>query len=375
MHEPDLRFLERAVELGRRGWGRVHPNPLVGCVLAREGRVVGEGWHEEFGAPHAEVRALERAGEAARGATAYVSLEPCRHQGKTPPCSGALRRAGVARVVYGAADPGAESGGGGSELAGAGVEVTGPLFGEREAFRENPSFFHEAWTGRSYVALKLALTLDGRIARRTGERTTVSGALARHEVQLLRAGHDAVMVGAATARVDDPLLTVREPVPMRKHPARIVIDPSATLPTGAALFRDVASAPLAVFVAEDAPEERLERLEEAGATVHPVAGSEAGLDLGAVLGVCHRTGLFSILCEGGGRLASSLLAGGHLSRMYLVLAPHALGEGGVPAFVGPSPRDAWAGWLPSLPPRVLGPDVLITWDRLPAARSPTARAS
>jgi diaminohydroxyphosphoribosylaminopyrimidine deaminase/5-amino-6-(5-phosphoribosylamino)uracil reductase len=137
-------LLERAVVLGRQGWGRVHPNPLVGCVIARDGEVLGEGWHEEYGGPHAEVQALNRAGEAARGATVYVSLEPCRHQGKTPPCTDALMRAGVRRVVYGAADPGADSGGGAEALRAAGLEVIGPTMSERQAIHENPAFMHNA---------------------------------------------------------------------------------------------------------------------------------------------------------------------------------------------------------------------------------------
>ena len=362
--EDDLWHLDRATALGRRGWGRVHPNPLVGCVLVKRGRVVGEGWHEEFGVPHAEIRALERALTEARGATAYVSLEPCRHHGKTPPCALALREAGVVRVVFGAADPGAESGGGADELRAAGIEVVGPLASEREAFRENPAFFHEAWTGKAYVALKLALGLDGRITQRRGMRTVVSGADSLAEVQRLRAGHDAVLIGAGTARVDDPLLTVRASVPMRTPPTRVVLDPQATLSTEAALFRDIATVPLVVFVRENVPDEVVRRLEAAGATVHPVAGDADELDLVQVLEVCHRSGLRSLLCEGGAHLATSLLAGRLLSRMYLVFTPRTLGVEGVPAFRGTLATDAWSHWEPSVLPRVLGKDVLLTWDRL-----------
>ncbi len=162
----DLEFLARAEALAGQGWGRVHPNPMVGCVLGRSGELVGEGWHEVFGGPHAEVRALERAGEAARGATAYVTLEPCRHQGKTPACTDALLRSGVRRVVFGASDPGVESGGGGGELRRAGLEVVGPLYNEREARRVNPAFHHTVRHGTPYVAIKLATSLDGRAGRR-----------------------------------------------------------------------------------------------------------------------------------------------------------------------------------------------------------------
>ncbi len=170
----DRDFLQRAVEIGRNGWGRVHPNPMVGCVIVRAGEVIAEGWHEALGGPHAEVNALRQAGDLSRGATAYVSLEPCNHFGRTPPCSTALREAGVSRVIYGATDPGSDSSGGGKALRSAGVEVIGPVLSPNEARRENPAFFFNHASQATYLALKLAQTLDGRIADASGHRTSIT---------------------------------------------------------------------------------------------------------------------------------------------------------------------------------------------------------
>lgn len=358
----DTHFLERAVELGRRGWGGVHPNPLVGCVLVRDGEVVGEGWHEEYGGPHAETRALERAGAGARGSTAYVSLEPCRHEGKTPACTGALIRSGVSRVVFGAPDPGRESGGGGTELASAGVEVTGPVFGPERAWSENPAFFDWHRTERPHVSLKLALSLDGRIAQAPGRRTELTGPEARTEVHRLRTGFDAVMIGSGTGRVDDPLLTVREVALRRGHPVRIILDSRLRVDPGAALFRDTETAPLWVFCREDASELRMEALEAAGARVHPVpaASHGEGVALEAVLERCGAMGVRSILCEGGGVLSAALIREGVVRRLYALVAPRILGTSGVPGFPGiPDPLE----WVQAREPLRLGHDTLLTLDR------------
>jgi len=359
----DEAHLERARLLARSGWGHVHPNPLVGCVLVRDGEVVGEGWHREFGGPHAEVVALATAPDRTEGATAYVSLEPCDHHGQTPPCTQALLRAGVRRVVFGAADPGVESGGGARTLRDAGVDVVGPVWSDVEAFAENPAFFHRHRHPGPWLALKLALTLDGRIAVAPGRRTRISGPEADRSVHRLRSGFDALLVGAGTARTDDPRLTVRLVPEGRVPPRRIVLDPSATLPTEAALFEEAGRAPVHVFVRRDAAEDELERLEAAGAHVHSVVGKGSLLDLEAVLDVCRDIGIGSILCEGGARVAASLLRGRLASRLYLVVAPRALGEEGVPAF-GPHAGDLpWGDFHRVLPPEGWGPDTLIVLDR------------
>jgi diaminohydroxyphosphoribosylaminopyrimidine deaminase/5-amino-6-(5-phosphoribosylamino)uracil reductase len=274
----------------------------------------------------------------------------------------------VSRVVYGVADPGTQSGGGGEALRGGGVEVIGPALSEREGIHENPAFFHNTRTGRTFLALKLAMSLDARIAARVGERTQLTGAAAHLWVHALRAEHDAVMVGAGTAHVDDPRLTVREDVPLKRQPARIVVDSGATLTPGSQLFRDVEDAALVVFVREDVPEASMERLESAGAEVHPVPAAPGGVDLSAVLRVCWDIGIRSVLCEGGGLMGSSLLAEGLVQRLYLLLAPLTLGSAAVPAFAD-LPEGAWTRWAPAGGSRALDEDALVVYDRLPHGRS------
>jgi diaminohydroxyphosphoribosylaminopyrimidine deaminase / 5-amino-6-(5-phosphoribosylamino)uracil reductase len=361
----DIRYLERARELARRGWGRVHPNPLVGCLLVRDGEVLAETYHQEFGGPHAEALALEGARSRAEGATAYVTLEPCNHQGKTPPCARALLLAGVRRVVYGAVDPGVESSGGAETLRRGGVQVVGPVWSETEARAENPAFFHAARSKTPYLALKLAMTLDARVAAAPGMRTRITGPEADREVHRLRSGFDALMVGAGTARVDDPRLTVRLVPPGRVPPRRIVLDPMASLASNAALFADAAGVPVHVFTRRDAPEDDLERLEIAGAHVHPLGGSGAPgiVDLESVLQACREMGIGSILCEGGARLAGALLREARVHRLYLFIAPFTLGRSGVDAFPADGELLSWRDFLPAHPPALHGRDTLVILDR------------
>ena len=352
--DADATHLRRAVELGRRGWGGVHPNPMVGCVLVKDGRVVGEGWHERWGGAHAEVRALQAAGPLAEGSTAYVSLEPCRHEGKTPACTGALAGAGVVRVVYGAADPGAESGGGGAALRASGVEVSGPHLRAEDAARENPAFHHRFRDDRAWVGLKLALSLDGAVNEAGETRTRLTGPETAREVHRLRSGFDAVLIGSGTARIDDPLLTVREVEAPRGQPRRIVLDTGARLATDARLVHSIveADAPLLVFCAEDADEGDVERLEAAGARVHPVRRAPDGrLDLDHVLRECRLLGIESILCEGGAELARTLVDEGRVGRFWAFVAPRTLGADAV------RPFDVAADWTPIAAPRAFGADV------------------
>ncbi len=359
----DRDFLRRAITIGRNGWGRVHPNPMVGCVLVKGGEVVAEGWHEEVGGLHAEVHALARAGDTAKGSTAYVSLEPCNHHGRTPPCSKALLEGGIARVVYGAGDPGAESGGGHATLERSGLEVVGPVLSPDEARAENPSFFFNQERSATYLAVKLAQTFDGRIASNPGERTSITGREARRETHRLRAGFDAVMVGSTTVLVDDPLLTVREDVPLRVQPVRIILDSDAEVPASASIFRDVSEAPVIVFSSEEASDEAVRGLEEAGAAVYRLPRAGKGLSLRAALTVCWDKGIRSVFCEGGGELASTLIGEGWARRLYLFVAPFVLGEGAVPAFPGLVSNELWNAWQPVEPARHFGKDVLLTFDR------------
>lgn len=360
----DLAYMRRAVELGRRGWGRVQPNPLVGCVVVKEDQVLGEGWHEELGGPHAEVLALGRAGSKAAGATVYVSLEPCNHFGRTPPCSEALRDAGVRRVVFGSADPGRKSGGGAEAMRSQGVEVVGPVLPRGVALSENPAFFFNSEKNATFVALKLAQTLDGRIAASPGRRTTITGAEAQREVHRLRAGFDAVLVGSETVRVDDPFLTVREEMPMRHAPARMVLDTLCQISPEAKLFRDVDSAPVIIYTSQRAPSDRVRRVRDAGARVERLPDGPGGLSLDAFLERAWEIGARAVLCEGGGRLAASFVKKRKAGRIYLFLAPFVLGESGVPAFPDAGGPGVWREWKRLREPKAFGEDVLLILDRM-----------
>lgn len=356
--EVDRSLMARAIALAGRGRGQVSPNPLVGAVVAAGDEVVGEGAHERFAGPHAEVAALREAGVRARGATLYVSLEPCAHFGKTPPCTEAILAAGVARVVYAVRDPCPEARGGAEVLAAAGVEVTGGVLAG-EAARANAAFLWRQRTGRPLVTLKLAVSMDGRIAAREGARTRLTGPEAEAETMRLRAGHDAVLVGSGTARVDDPRLTVRPPGAARRPPVRVVLDSRARLDPASRLVRSAAEAPVLVATAPDADPARLARLAGAGVEVERVPRDPAGgLDLDVVLERLASRGIASVLCEGGGELAGRLLEGGRVQRLVLLVAPVALGPGAIPSFGRAGGGEGWrlAGCRP------LGPDALLEWE-------------
>jgi diaminohydroxyphosphoribosylaminopyrimidine deaminase/5-amino-6-(5-phosphoribosylamino)uracil reductase len=361
----DRRYMRRALSLAGRGWGRAHPNPLVGALVVRDGIVLGEGYHAEFGGDHAEVAALRAAGPLARGATLFTTLEPCRHRGKTPPCTAAIQAAGVARVVYGAEDPHEIARGGGQVLEQAGLAVTGGV--EREAVRrQNAAYFFALEQGRTYVALKYGLTLDARLAASAGQSTVVTGPGALAEVHRLRAGFDAILIGSTTAQVDDPLLTARGGTRPRVPPVRVVIDTEGRLSAQSRLARTAGETPVWVFCAEDAAARTKDALGPAGVRVIGVPRSPGGLDLGAALARAWDDGLRAILCEGGGRIGSALLAGGHVQRMYLFYAPSLFGSAGVeafPALRGEGSRGAAAASHWSLvQSRRLGNDTLLVLD-------------
>ena len=359
----DLAYLDWARKIARRGWGRVHPNPLVGCVLVLNNQIVGEGYHREFGGPHAEIIALEAAKSKAEGATAYVSLEPCNHEGKTPPCSQALVQAGIARVVYGVSEPGIKEGGGKDMLSRGGVEVIGPVWDSIAGQMENPSFFHSQTHGTPYIALKLALSLDGYIGIRGGVRTRITGVDAEREVHRLRTGFDAILIGTETLRVDNPRLTVRMASRGRRPVRRLVLDPRAELPSDAAIFDDVELNPLHIFTHQDLSESEVTRLELLGAHVHSVPRPNRGLDLESIMGVVQELGVQSVLCEGGAKLANSLIRKDLVQRLYLFIAPKTLGVGGIAAFSDGEETLKWEDFLPSLPPEMHGRDTLIVLDR------------
>lgn len=356
----DRRFMRRAVDLAERGLGRVAPNPLVGALVVRDGTIVGEGWHREHGADHAEVEALRAAGGRARGATVYVTLEPCTHRGKTPPCTEALLDAGVERVVVGCRDPHPEAGGGAERLRAAGLEVAVGVGGD-EAARLNASFLWRQATGGPFVALKLALSLDGRISRAAGTRTAVTAEEAWSLVHRLRAGHRAVLVGRRTVEVDDPRLTARGDVEPRRPPVRVVLDSRLRLDPASKLARTAGEAPVWALCAPGAGAGRRDRLEATGVRVLEVGAADdgEGLPPGAVVDRLGAEGVGSVLVEGGGRVAASFLSAGHVQRMHLLYAPVTFGPEGVEGFPGLALEEG--AWRPA-EREALGPDTLIVLE-------------
>ncbi|NKB28639.1 MAG: bifunctional diaminohydroxyphosphoribosylaminopyrimidine deaminase/5-amino-6-(5-phosphoribosylamino)uracil reductase RibD [Rhodobacteraceae bacterium] len=324
----DQRFMALALPLGRRGMGRVWPNPAVGCVITRGNRIVGRGWTAQGGRPHAETRALDQAGTAARGATAYVTLEPCAHSGQTPPCAAALIAAGIARVVVSLTDPDPRVAGQGvARLRAAGIDVV-EGFGKDEAARDHAGFLSRINTGRPLVTLKLATTLDGRIATASGESQWITGPLARHAVHAMRLTHDAVMIGGGTARADDPTLTVRQmgPVP---QPVRIVASASLDIPIDGRLIQTLDQAPLWLLHGDTGDSAAWA---STAARLFPVTMDRNGrLDPAAMLQSLGQAGLTRILCEGGGALAAALLKAGLVDRIALFTAGKAIGAEGLPS--------------------------------------------
>ena len=350
--------MERAIGLAWRGWGRTQPNPMVGAVVVREGEPVAEGWHAEYGGPHAEVLALEAAAERARGATLVVTLEPCRHHGKTPPCTEAIVRAGIARVVYAADEVGPDARGGAQELRRGGLDVQGGLLAE-QVRSQNAAFFHRHRApGRPFVALKLAMSLDGHIADHARHSRWVSGEPARAWVHWLRAGHDAIAVGVGTVRADDPALTVRGETRPARPPLRVVFDRRAELPVTSRLVHTVSEGPVLVIAGSAAPERRITGLRQAGLEV------VVGDDWAAALAALASRGVGSVLVEGGSVVATHLLAEELVDRLYVTIAPLMLGSGGVPAFAGlPDIPIAEAKRWRMAGRRALGDDTLLILDR------------
>lgn len=327
--------MDRALELAERGWGRVAPNPLVGAVVAREDRVVGEGHHAEWGGPHAEVQALAEAGPDSRGATLYVNLEPCHHWGKTGPCSEAIFEAGIARLVCAVAETNPEARGASEWLRSRGVKVDIGVRG-REAWDLNAPHLTAPDRKRPFLALKYAMSLDGRLSREPGRPSRVTTGEAIVEAHRLRAGHEAVLVGIGTVLADDPALTVREWREPRVPPTRVVADSRLRIPLESRLVEGAGGAPVRVITADDAPVRRIELLRARGVEVATVPRCEASgrLDLGKVLTSLRAEGVDSVLCEGGGELGSALLAANLVDRLYAFIAPTVFGSPGTLAFQG-----------------------------------------
>ena len=327
----DARFMAAALELGRRGLGLCAPNPAVGALLVKDGAVLARGWTMPGGRPHAETEALRAAGDVARGATLYVSLEPCSHHGRTPPCTDAIIAAGVGRVVYAVDDPDPRAKGRAAEiLAGAGIEVTrGVLAGE--ARRSHLGHFLRITQGRPMVTLKLALTADSYAAGPLGDpRLMVTGKPAAGLVHVMRAMHDAVIAGIGTILADDPLLSVRLPGLEDRKPLRVVLDSDLRLPPLARLAGTAAKIPVLAIAGEGASTKRAARLREAGVEVVHVRRDRTGrVDLTEALGLLGKRGLTRVFCEGGPSVAAALTGQGLADEVIIFRAPDPLGRKGV----------------------------------------------
>ena len=330
----DQRFMQLALALGRRGQGRTWPNPAVGAVVVKDGVIVGRGWTQPGGRPHAEPEALQRAGNAARGATLYVTLEPCSHVGKSPPCADAIIAAGVARVVSAIEDPNPEvAGQGHARLRAVGIAVDiGP--GAAEAAHDHAGHFRRVRDRRPHLILKLAVSSDDRIGAANRKPVAISGEAARARVHLLRAQCDAVLVGIGTVLADDPLLTCRLPGMAARSPVRVVLDRALRLPATSRLVHSARETPLWVMTSEPAEAPAAMRLGAAGAQVIGVSAAvlpQPGLDWPAVLRELAGRGVTRLLVEGGARVASSLVAAGLVDEVWLLRAPDAIGADGVAA--------------------------------------------
>jgi diaminohydroxyphosphoribosylaminopyrimidine deaminase/5-amino-6-(5-phosphoribosylamino)uracil reductase len=341
MTPSDEPWMRRALELAERGRGFVEPNPLVGAVVVRDSQAVGEGWHERYGGPHAEVNALAAAGAVAQGATLYVTLEPCCHHGKTPPCTDTLLRAGVRRVVAAMQDPFPEVAGKGAALLRA-AGITVDLGGcEAEARRLNAPYLKLLATGRPYVHAKWAMTLDGKIATRTGDSKWISNKASRHHVHKLRGRMDAIVVGIGTVLADDPLLTARPPGP--RTPVRIVLDSRGRVPSDAQLVRTAREVPALIVTA--GPTDQAAQLRELGCEVLELATEDGRPALAALLDELGRRRMTNILVEGGSVLLGAFLDAGAIDQVHVFIAPRLAGGAGAKTPIGGRGVERIAGAL------------------------------
>lgn len=357
--------MNMALALGRRGQGRVWPNPAVGCVLTQGQRVIGRGWTQDGGRPHAEVVALTQAGDHARGATAFVTLEPCSHTGQTGPCCDALINAGVARVVVACEDPDPRvSGRGIARLRDAGIIVTTGVE-EAQARADHAGFLSRVSQGRPSVTLKLASSFDGRIATGSGQSQWITGAESRRAVHMMRARHDAVLVGAGTARQDDPSLTVRD-LGVDRQPVRIVTSRRLDLPMDGVLARTAKETPVWLCHGPDTHADRRQAWEALGARLFECTTIGSQLDLSFVLSALGQAGLTRVFCEGGGQVAAGLLEADLVDQLVGFTAGLAIGVEGLPSIgamglaeLNAAPRFARVSVQP------VGDDILHIWQRFP----------
>jgi diaminohydroxyphosphoribosylaminopyrimidine deaminase / 5-amino-6-(5-phosphoribosylamino)uracil reductase len=358
----DSRYMALALALGRRGLGRTWPNPAVGAVLVRNGAIVGRGWTQPGGRPHAETEALRRAGGAARGATMYVTLEPCSHHGKTPPCADAIIAAGVARVVSAIEDPNPEvAGQGHARLRAAGIAVDVGI-GADVARHDHAGHIRRMRDGRPHVMLKLAVSADGKAGAAGRKPIAITGEAAREQVHLMRAQSDAIMIGIGTALADDPLLTCRLPGMGKISPVRIVLDSALRLPPGGRLAKSAREVPLWVIAAADAPKAREDALRAEGVEILHSLGNGGRFDLSAVLKLLAARGVTRLMVEGGPTLASALLAADLVDEVQLFHSQQTVGPDGIDA-LDANAAAALARQLKPTGSEAVGPDRLDSFQR------------
>jgi diaminohydroxyphosphoribosylaminopyrimidine deaminase/5-amino-6-(5-phosphoribosylamino)uracil reductase len=361
----DLRYMQLALALGRRGLGRTWPNPAVGAVIVKDGVIVGRGWTQPGGRPHAEVEALRHAGAAARGATLYVTLEPCSHHGKTPPCADAIVAAGVTRVVSAMVDPNPEVAGKGHwRMAEAGIVVDVGLCAE-EAARAHAGHIRKIRDGRPHVTLKLALSADGKVAQAGRRPVAITDEMSRERVHLMRAMNDAIMVGIGTAIADDPLLTCRLPGMSDRSPVRVVFDRDLRLPVKGALVSSARQTPLWVVTRDDAPKEQEQLLKDHGAEIVRIGGGFAGIDPGATLRELAARGITRLMVEGGPTIAASFVRDDLLDEVALFRGRGRIGSDGVDALEGlPLGALTHSPRLRLRDSEMLGPDRVEYYERI-----------
>ncbi len=327
-------YMQRALDLAAQALGRTNPNPMVGAVIVKDGQTVGEGYHHQAGTPHAEIHALNQAGELARGATLYVTLEPCSHFGRTPPCADAVISAGVAKVVIATLDPNPRVAGDGlRKLTAAGIEVEVGIL-EPEARRLNQVFFKYIQTGRPYVALKTAMTLDGKIAASSGDSRWVTGESSRHYVHQLRNTHDAILAGIGTVLKDDPLLNTRLDAENKKDPVRIIIDGSLQLPLNSNIARTAERQKTVLFCSNKSNPKLQLKLESQGLEIISLDCDPELVPLETVLDIMGDMGICSLLVEGGGEINAYLLENNLVDKCYWFVAPKLVGGRSAPSPVG-----------------------------------------
>ncbi len=358
----DARFMALALALGRRGLGNTSPNPAVGAVIVKDGVVLGRGWTQPGGRPHAEVEALRQAKKEARGATLYVTLEPCSHEGKSPPCADAIIKAGIARVVSALEDPNPEVAGQGHRRVQAkGIEVDIGL-GAEEARRAHAGHIVRITQGRPHVTLKLAISADGKVGAAGRKPVAITGEAARNRVFQMRSASDAILVGIGTVLADDPQLTCRLPGMEARSPVRVVLDPKLQLPMASALVATIREWPTWVFTARSASEIAQDILEQKGCRVFRVDDSESRLDLDAILKVLADEGISRLMVEGGPTVAASFVAADKVDEAALIYSDKLIGDDGIAPLEG-MPLDVLTERLHARGSEKFGADTLEQYER------------